>query len=200
MDNWDKVDLVWREFIPAAGIAAMTVSAIIGANHISTKQGRRRSLRHIPSPNGASSTTRRPLSTRSARRRKGRSATKLPSNRLRNTGHQDTDRHGEGRTPLLRCALGTGVRGDIDLIKRAVNDVNFQLLNGGSGECSLTEFWNMIGLPGTHGSGDIGWTTDKKLEVHYTSELTAEDIPCLVITFDTLPRPLYEPLHSRNAY
>src|ERR1700712_2735448 len=36
LDTWDKVDLVWKQYIPAAGIAAMTVAAIVGANHIST--------------------------------------------------------------------------------------------------------------------------------------------------------------------
>jgi hypothetical protein len=38
LDGWDKVDLVWKQYVPAAGIAAMTIAAIISANHISTRR------------------------------------------------------------------------------------------------------------------------------------------------------------------
>jgi hypothetical protein len=200
MDNWDKVDLVWREFIPAAGIAAMTVAAIIGANHISTKRAAAFASAYSFAERGFEHYKKATLD-KIGPKKEGEIRDEIAKQQLKETRITKTPIvTGKGDHLCFDAHSGRQFWGDIDLIKRAVNDVNFQILNGGSGECSLSEFWGMIGLNPTHGSGDLGWTTDKKLEVHYTSDLTAEEVPCLVITFDTPPRPLYEPLHSRNAY
>jgi len=201
MDNWDKVDLVWREFIPAAGIAAMTVSAIIGANHISTKRAAMFASAYSVAERGFEHYKKATLD-KIGPKKEGEIRDEVAKQQLRD--HPVVTRPpivtGKGDHLCFDAHSGRQFWSDIEKVKSAVNDANFQILNSGTGECTLSEFWAMIGLDSTVGSGDIGWTTDKKLEVHYTSDLTPEGIPCMVITFLNMPRPLNEPLHSRNAY
>jgi hypothetical protein len=93
---------------------------------------------------------------------------------------------------------GRYFQGDIEKVRSAVNDINFQVLHDDS--ASLSDYWHLIGLDSTSNSDDLGWRSDKKLECHYTSELTKEGTPCLAITFTTSPRPLTGPHGSFNAY
>lgn len=201
LDNWDKVDLVWREFVPAAGIAAMTVAAIIGANHISTKRAAAFASAYSFAERGFDHYKKAVLD-KVGPKKEGEIRDEVAKQQLK-----DHPIHkspiiitGKGDHLCLDMQSGRYFQGDIEKVKAAVNDVNFQLLNSGGGECTLSEYWGMIGLDPTTGSGDVGWTSDKKLEAHYTSDLTTEGTPCLVITLLTQPRPLCEPLHSRNAY
>lgn len=198
LDTWDKVDLVWREYIPAAGIAAMTVSAIVGANHISSKRIAAFASAYSFAEKGFEHYKKAVLD-KVGEKKEGEIRDEVAKQNLAD--------HPIHRAPIILTGHGDHLcfdahsgryfQGDIEKVRSAVNDINFQILNGGSDYASLSDFWSMIGLDSTKGSDDLGWTTDKKLECHYTSELTKEGRPVLVITFTNQPRPL---TGGYNAY
>lgn len=199
MDNWDKVDLVWREFIPAAGLAAMTVSAIIGANHISTKRVAAFASAYSMAEKGFEQYKDKVLE-KVGPKKEGEIRDEVAKQQLK-----DHPLHkspivvtGKGDHLCFDAHSGRFFQGDIEKVRSAVNDINFQVLNQDT--ASLSDYWSLIGLEPTDGSDDIGWNTDKKLECHYTSDLTKEGTPCMVVTFTTRPRPLTGPIGSYNAY
>ena len=55
----------------------------------------------------------------------------------------------------------------------------------------MSDYWALLNIDPTSESDDIGWNTDKKLEVDYDSDLTKEGRPCMVITFKSSPRPRF---------
>lgn len=199
LDNWDKIDLVWREFIPAAGICAMTIAVIIGANHISTRRVAAFASAYSMAERGFNQYKDKVLDKVGDKKEK-EIRDEVAKQQLRD--------HPARKTPIIITGKGDHLcfdahsgryfQSDIERVRSAVNDINFQILNGGSDSASLSDYWNLIGLDPTSGSDDIGWRTDKKLECHYTSELTKEGVPCLVITFLTLPKPLTGSIY--NAY
>jgi len=199
MDNWDKVDLVWREFIPAAGIAAMTVAAIVGANHISTKRVAAFASAYSMAEKGFTQYKDKVLE-KVGPKKEGEIRDEVAKQQLRD--------HPLSKSPIIITGHGDHVcfdtysgryfQSDIERVRSAVNDIRDQVHNQDS--ASLTDYWSLIGLDPTQTSDDIGWTPDKKLDVHYTSELTKEGKPCLVITFLTPPRPLTGSIGSYNAY
>lgn len=200
LDTWDKVDLVWREFIPAAGLAALTVSAIIGANHISTKRVAAFASAYSMAEKGFEQYKDKVLE-KVGPKKEGEIRDEVAKQQLRD--------HPLGKSPIIVTGKGDHLcfdthsgrffQGDIEKVRAAVNDINFQILNGGSDYASLSDYWSMIGLDSTQGSDDVGWTTDKKLECHYTSDLTKEGTPCMVVTFLSQPRPLGS-IGSYSAY
>lgn len=199
LDTWDKVDLVWREFIPAAGIAAMTVSAIIGANHISTKRVAAFASAYSMAEKGFAQYKDKVLE-KVGPKKEGEIRDEVAKQQIRD--------HPLSKSPIIVTGKGEHLcfdshsgryfQSDIEKVRSAVNDINFQVLNDDS--ASLSDYWHLVGLDSTSGSDDLGWRTDKKLECHYSSELTKEGTPCLVITFLTQPRPLTGSIGSYNAY
>lgn len=70
-------------------------------------------------------------------------------------------------------------------LRKAENDLNGQVLN--DYYASLSDFYNLIGLPATSMSDDVGWNSDKQLKLQFSSVLTVEGRPCLSFTFNTTP-------------
>ena len=79
-------------------------------------------------------------------------------------------------------------------IREAVNDLNETLM-----DCmyvSLNEFYREIGLAEIKLGDDLGWNIDKgKISVKYTSILTENNVPCLVLEYDIDVRTDYRNLH-----
>lgn len=79
---------------------------------------------------------------------------------------------------------------DIDVIKRAVNDFNEELLD--EMFMSLNDFYYLVGLPPMEPIGDLlGWDImSGKLEMEYSSQLVSEYGPCLTIDYRRNIKPL----------
>lgn len=195
LNNWEKVELVWREYIPAAGIAAMTVAAIVGANHISTKRVAAFASAYSMAEKGFAQYKEKVLD-KIGEKKEGEVRDEVAKQQLRDHPMNQSKIiiTGKGDHLCFDAHSGRYFNSDIEKVRSAVNDINFQVLN--DDYASLSDYWNLLGLDPTTESDDVGWNTDKKLECHYTSELTKEGTPCLVITFKTNPRPRY----YRTAY
>lgn len=199
LDNWDKADLIWREYIPAVGIAAMTVASIIGANHISTKRVAAFASAYSMAEKGFTQYKDKVLE---------KVGPKKEEEIRDEVAKQELRDHPYSKSPIIITGHGDHLcfdaysgryfQSDIERVRSAVNDIRDQV--HGQDSASLSDYWHLVGLDSTDGSDDLGWTTDKKLEVHYTSELTKEGTPCLVVTFLTRPRPLTGPIGSQSAY
>lgn len=78
-------------------------------------------------------------------------------------------------------------------LKKAENDLNYIVIN--HQYASLTDFYNLIGLERTQVSDDLGWNSDKLLELTFTSALASDGRPCLVVTYQTVPVRDYYLVH-----
>ena len=80
---------------------------------------------------------------------------------------------------------------DRDKIAHAVNRINKRILD--EDYASLNEFYYEIGLSGS-GLGDkMGWNSGMKLiELEYSSQLSENGTPCLVIDFNVPPKYDYD--------
>ena len=85
------------------------------------------------------------------------------------------------------CYSGRYFTADMQTIRRAENDFNQDLINHRYG--SLNEFYARLGLSGIDAGEDIGWNSDKLLNVGYNSILTDAGVPVLSIDFhDSRPK------------
>ena len=75
---------------------------------------------------------------------------------------------------------------DIETIRRAVNDMNRQLLDDAF--VSINELYYEIGLGSVEYGDDLGWRiADGLIDVHFSSQLSYNGEPCLVVQFDARP-------------
>jgi hypothetical protein len=199
LDTWDKVDLVWKQYVPAAGIAAMTVAAIVGANHISTRRVAAFASAYSFAEKGFAQYKDKVLE-KVGEKKEGEIRDEVAKQQMRDHPIRKTPIiiTGKGDHLCFDAYSGRYFQGDIEKVRSAVNDINFQVINDDS--ASLSDYWSLVGLDSTSVSDDLGWRTDNKLDCHYTSELTKEGTPCMVITFRSQPKPLTGSIGSYNAY
>ena len=78
-------------------------------------------------------------------------------------------------------------KSDIDKIQKAVNDMNYKLLNDNI--LSLNEFYYELGMKGTDIGYEQGWDISKgMIEVSFSSIISENDEPCIVMHFDNPPQ------------
>ena len=190
LDNWDKVDLVWKEYIPAAGIAAMTIASIIGANHISTKRVAAFASAYSMAEKGLTQ-YKKVVLEKVGEKKEREVREEVAKQQLRDHPLSTSPiiLTGQGDHLCFDAHSGRYFQGDIEKVRSAVNDINFEIIN--NGYASVSDYWALLNIDPTSESDDIGWNTDKKLEVDYDSDLTKEGRPCMVITFKSSPRPRF---------
>lgn len=96
----------------------------------------------------------------------------------------------DGDILCLDAFSGRYFRCGIERIRRAENDINIDISNHNT--ATLGDFYEKIGLPQTDISEKFKWTLNNILEVEYTTRMTDDGRPCVVITFINAPVPLYD--------
>lgn len=73
----------------------------------------------------------------------------------------------------------------INKIERAVNKMNAQI--NSDMYISLNEFYGEIGLKAIEIGTSIGWNVDNLIDIDFSSELTEDNVPCIVMQFYNMP-------------
>jgi len=183
----EKVQLTYKYYIPAVAVGTATVACIIGANTISTKRSAA-----LASAVG--------LSEYAFKEYRNKVIEQIGENKETKV-HDAVMKDVVDRTPVdQNPVIITGERSlfmdsytrqyvetDMETVRRAVNDVNEQIFQ--DMYASLNDFFNRIGIPASKVGGEVGWTTDNKLEVRYSTQLV-KGRPCVVI--DYFKEPIYK--------
>jgi len=181
-----KLELTWRLYIPAASSAALTVFSIVSANRIGSR--RTAALAAVYS-----------LSEKALDEYKTKVVEKIGASKerkIRDEIAQDqVDKNplssreviitGGGEVLCFDAYTGRYFYSDMEKLRKAQNDLNHQVLN--SYYASLTDFYELIGLPRTSESDEVGWNSDEMLEIMYSTTLSEDGRPCISITFKVTP-------------
>lgn len=71
---------------------------------------------------------------------------------------------------------------DMEKLRRAMNDLNARLLR--HDYATLDDFYYSVGLDRTSYSGQLGWKSDKLLELEFSTALTPDNRPCITFTYN----------------
>jgi hypothetical protein len=186
LETKEKVQLVWKLYIPAAGSAVMTTAAIVCANRISTRRAAAMAAAYS-------------ISEKAWNEYKDKVVEKLGANKeraVRDEIAQDRVNSnpvgvnqviitGGGDVLCYDMYTGRYFTSDMETLKKAQNDTNYEVLN--NFYCSLTEFYNRIGLSSTTTSDDVGWNSDEMLELTFSTTMSDDQRPCLAMSFAVEP-------------
>lgn len=185
----EAFDLTWKNYIPAAASAAMTVVAIVGIKAAGERSAAAMAMAYKASEN--------------AYKQYREAATEKVGKAKETAVHEAAmQKHLEKHPPESTTVLYTGKGGtlifdtwngryfdhDPELIRRAVNDFNQKVIHETS--ATLNDFWDLLEVERTNGSEYVGWDTDEFLELDYVYH-TVNGNPCLAIDFRTRPKALY---------
>lgn len=180
----EKIDLVWKHYVPAIGTGAVTIACIIGANRVSSTRA-------------AALASAYSVSQELFKEYKDKVVEKLGEKKEQAVRDEISQDRVTKNPPPEVVLVGTGTHLCMDMysgryflstledLKKAENDTNYQILH--SDYASLSDYWDNVGLPRTTESDEVGWNPDMKLEVEYGSAIAVDGRPCITTNFRTVP-------------
>ena len=79
----------------------------------------------------------------------------------------------------------------IEVIKKAENTLNKQMIHDINGYVSLNDFYDEIGLDHTSVGNDLGWNTDQLIDIDFSSQLNDNGEPSVVLDYMVAPNYNY---------
>lgn len=195
METKEKVNLVWKLYVPAVGTGAATVACIIFANRVSTKRAAGMAAAYSLSQDAMREYKAKVLEKVGEKKNKliEDELTQDKVNRNPPGAHEVTIINGDD---MLCFDMFTSryFRSNMTDLQNAEIAVNQQVIN--HGYASLSDYYALIGLRRTDHSDEIGWTADGLLKLNFSGFFAEDDSKlCLGVTFQTSPIRAYE-LHA----
>lgn len=180
------VNLVWREFIPPMLMGAATIAAIVGANQIGTRRTAALAAAYTLSEK-ASNEFREKVKERLGEKKVQEIKDEIAQDRVNASPNAEIVIINDGKVKCLEQYTGRFfMLRSVEDIKSAQNAINYQLNN--YGYASLSEFYDILDIPHTSSSDEVGWKSDKLLEISIGGALDEDNRP--VVAFDYVVEPV----------
>lgn len=187
----DKIKLVWTLYIPPATIGALTVTSIVMANRLAGKQAAALAAAYSLSEKAFAEYREKVVEkigqTKEQDVRDSVAQARLNKNPV-NT--REIILAGTGEVLCYDMMSGRYFQSSIEEIKKAMNDINFDVSN--YMHCSLSKFYDLIGLPATGFSDSMGFNLDNRCELTFSTQMSTDNRPCVTIDFVNAPVVNYD--------
>lgn len=185
----EVVKVAWKPYIPALVTCIVSTSCLIGASSVNAKRNAALATAYKLSETALTEYREKVIETigekkeRTVRDRVAEERVKknpVSKNEVIVTGN--------GKTLCFDPISGRYFMCSIEVIKRAENELNKQMLHDISGYVSLNEFYDELGLDHTSIGDDLGWNTDQLIDIAFSSQLNDNGEPSVVLDYLVAPK------------
>lgn len=183
----DRVLKAAPAYIPTIILATATIACIIGARTTSAKQT-------------AALASAYTIATEAAARYRDKVIEVVGEEKAKEVDEKIADEQLKahplsGQQPIV---VGTGkvlcfdtlssryFMSDMETLRKVQNDMNRIILD--DMYASLNDFYYRIGLDPMNLGEELGWTIDSLIDLKFTSRLSEDGKPCLVVNYESVPR------------
>lgn len=179
----EDAKLVWKEYIPAAISGTVTIGCILGA---ATLGGRKTaaSMAAYSISEKAFSEYKEKVSEQLGIRKEQAIRDEIAQDKVNRNPPPSREVVLAGPGNVLCCEIYTGryFNGDMESLRKAQNDINARLFR--DDHASASDLYILLGLPYTSHSSYIGWTSDRLLELQFSTVLADDGRPCLAFEYN----------------
>lgn len=100
---------------------------------------------------------------------------------------------GNGDILCMDALSGQPFYSTMEKIRKAMNDTNYELMS--SMFVTLNEFYERVGIKPNKMGEYMGWNTDHMIDLIFSSTITEDGRPCLVMSFRNEPMTEFRRLH-----
>ncbi|MDD3040036.1 DUF6353 family protein [Bacteroides sp.] len=184
----DYVKVTWRCYLPAAITGTLSIACLIGGSSVNHKRNAALATAYTLSETALKEYKNKVVETIGEKKeqsvRDAIAKDKLVRNPVKSNEVVIT---GKGETLCYDSISGRYFKSDIDKIKKALNELNKQMLE--EMYVSLNDFYYAIGLKSTSLGDDLGWNIDRGLlELDFSAQLMENGEPCLAIDYRIQPK------------
>lgn len=187
----ETIKATWKCYIPTAASCLGGAACIIGAQAVNTKRGAALAAAYKLSETALTEYREQVIETIGEAKEKvvqekvaEKQVEKSPV-----TEHEII-RTKRGNTRCFDPLSSRYFYSDLEVIRRAANNINEGLLHSICGEATVNDFYDELDLPYTDLGDKMGWTTDSLLKLHIGSMVASDGEPVIVVGHEHPPRYL----------
>lgn len=189
----DTVKVAWKPYIPTVTTLVTSTGCLIGARNITSKRTAAIATAYKISETALTEYKDKVIDIIGEKKerevRDRRAKSQIENNPVSKT--KEVIITEKGNTLCYDTISGRYFKSDMNTINRAVNIVNRSLYQ--QSYASLNEFYEELGLPYIDLGYDLGWDTNgRMLDVDFSSQLTEDGTPCLVLNYSVAPKYDYD--------
>ena len=183
MDTKQKMKRAWKYYIPAVASGAITVVCIYGSTRVSAKR--------TAAAVAAYSITERAFSEYKekvieeiGKNKEQKVRDSIAQDKVTNNPSDNKEVIIAGTGHILCCELYTHryFRSDMESLRKAQNDINARIVS--DTYVSLDEFYELLELAYTSNSSNVGWDSDKLVELSFSTVISDNGEPCLAFDYN----------------
>lgn len=182
-----KVDIVktaWKPYIPSIAFYALSTACIFGSNSIVNKRNTAIMAAYKLTEKAYveyKDAVIEQIGTETERE----IVEKINTRKMNETPYNETMVIGDGDIVVYDSLSGRYFRTTLLAVEKSVVEMNFRILN--EMYASVNDFYEMIGVDYTATGNEMGWNLDNKMEVYYSSKITDDGKPCIVLNYEKHP-------------
>lgn len=188
----DKAQLVWPIFLPSVAAGTLTVTSIVLANREASKKTAALAAAYGLSER-ALAEYRDKVVEQLGKTKEQAVRDSIAQDRVANKPVSQVIITGKGDVLCYDGVTGRYFESNVESIKKAMNDINYRIMNHGYE--SLSAFYDLIGLPATSYSDEVGWNSNELMDISFSTTLSTDDRPCIAIDFTVAPTHGYERMY-----
>lgn len=176
------VKATWKLYIPAAVTCAAATGCLIGSCSTSVRRHAALATAYKLSETALDEYREQVVETYGEKKEKN-IQDKVNLKQIEKTPVEPHDiiNTGHGNTLCLDPLSQRYFRSDLEIIRRAENRINKEMLHGMFGTANINDFYDEIGLDRTDVGDMMGWNTEHLMNLHITPGMTPWEEPCAVI-------------------
>lgn len=186
----DAVRVAWKPYIPAAISGTVSIACLIGANSVHARRNAALATAYRLSETALIEYRDKVVETIGEKKER-EVRDKVSKKRIedRPIQHNEVFITGKGDTLCYDYLRDKYFKTNIDLIKKAENNLNKRMIHDIVGSASLNDFYIELGLDPIGLGDDLGWNTEHLIDINLGAMKTPDDQPCIVI--DHINAPIY---------
>jgi hypothetical protein len=182
----EKIEAVWKLYIPTLASSVITVAAIIGSNHISSRRSAALVSLYSVADQALKEYQEKVVEI-FGEKKETKVRDEIAQDKLDRNPVHDIIITNKGEYLFFDALSGRYFRTDMETVRRVQNDFNELLFNDMF--VPLNDLYDMLGLEGTDMGRDIGWDVQKgKLDIKFSAKIATDGEPCIVLGYSIEPR------------
>ena len=183
----EVVKLTWKCYIPTLVMGGITIGCMVGANSISAKR-----TAAMTSLYSLSELALKEYQSKVVEIVGQNKATQIKDEIAKDRINKNPKSDGQviitgkGETLCYDILSDRYFKFDIEKIRKIENQINKTILS--EDFVSVNDLYYELGLKNSDLGDDMGWDIDNNLNIEFSSQLSDDETPCLVINYKVVPR------------
>ena len=184
----EKVKTCWKCYVPAAATCGVSIACLVGASSVNARRNTALATAYKLSETALTEYREKVIETIGEKKEQAVKDAIAKDQITKNPVNQrEIIITGKGDTLCYDSVFGRYFKSDIEKLKKIENELNRRMRS--EMYISLNEFYYEVGLDDVAAGHELGWNIDRGyIELEFSSQLTPDGVPCLVVSFGNPPK------------